>query len=178
VVESTTTRRQMMNILVRALVTALALSASALASAGTLIALQSPVVVNLAYPYSHTWEGAGFAADDTITGYASASRMYPCSGRGCVPVRYTYVYASTWDLAGNDLSATYCGQLRTHPPQQPQWTYEPGYDATNCQLINLVTGTTVNVNGVDFYYVATSSDGLYELLNGKTGNYGSNVYQF
>lgn len=149
-----------------------------IAQAGTLTPLQVPPVVNLSYPYFHAWAGTGFAADDTIVGFSQSSHASPCSGRGCVPVNYVQVYASTWSTAGVSLTAVHCGQLRIHRPQLPQWTYDPGYDATNCKIPTLGTDTTVTVDGVSYYYVATSADGLYELINGQFANFGSNVYQF
>jgi hypothetical protein len=168
----------------RSLLVALALLFGAgIAHAGTFSPLQIPTVVAQPYPVRHLCAGFSFNATDGVVGECRTLVYGPTGGRGSTPVQYYTFYSVQWDNSGNVVSAVPCGTLRFHLPQADVWAYAAGYDATNCRQFQMGTSSTVTItwNGpwgpgdYSYYYVATSPDGLYELLNDQNFSY---VYQF
>lgn len=115
----------------------------------------------------------GFRADDSVYGACHTVTSQPCSGRGCQPVNFTTNWIVTWDLEGNPTLGDACDVVRTHLPQAPQVTYYLGHTAADCFPVALnPTGKTVGIPYGPYswqvswyYYVATSADQLYELVD-------------
>lgn len=151
-------------------------------SAGTLSSLQTPDNA-LAYPGFPSLHGCGadtFNANDTAHGFCYRSKSSACSGRGCQPVVNSEYYDVNWNTDGSVVSSTLCGALRHHNPQPNQWTYAFDingalYTEANCHGFPFTSPDVVNVDGVNYYYFATSPSGLFELLRNSAGPF---VYQF
>lgn len=108
--------------------------------------------------------GNSFDAADNVLGACRTVKSLPCSGRACQPVTYTYFYNVTW-TDGVPGAVDLCFSVRRHSPQAPEVTYYGGHSAADCRTVTWLTYTVVSVNGVAYYYVATSVDGLLELVN-------------
>lgn len=114
--------------------------------------------------------GQAFSLDGSVLGTAQSTTFGPTCGRGCIPVQYNQVYNVAWDLEGNVMTAVLCGTRRYHLPQATTWVYEPGFDASSCHYTaTLATGTTVQVDGVNYYYV--TADSAAEILRDQNRSY-------
>jgi hypothetical protein len=115
--------------------------------------------------------GNSFGAGGAVNGACQTRVSQACSGRGCNPAQTITVFVATWDAEGNALSAVACESVRHHLPQKDVVTYLNGY--TSCPSTGIGTGTTVVIDGVPLYYVATDPTTGAELVN---ENYGGFLY--
>jgi len=142
------------------------LSLSAAANAVTIAPLGIPSNVPTSYPAKYHCTGYTFNADDSVNGFcvstiAQGSRY---------PKYYNSIFAAGWDVEGNALNSTYCGQYVTYVGGVISKTFAPGFDATSCPLptvgpqqINLYD--PLNGLNVWFFYQSTSTDGAYMLVS-------------
>lgn len=138
------------------------------AQADTFTRLVQP---SIASPYTHC-VGNAFNADSSIVGVCTKTLSYPCSGRGCQPVRYVYDYIASWDAFGTPLAVEECSVTRRHIPQAPVTTYLNGHSAADCfDLVYNPTGTVVVIDGVPLWYVATDPVTGNALVNDNVGGY-------
>lgn len=112
----------------------------------------------------------GFNADDTIQGFCTTISWGGCSGRGCQPTYHYRVYAAQWAPDTSAIASTFCATRDYHRPGLDAWTYQAGYDASNCYLAPFPgTGPVqiVTIGGIGQYahYVSASVDGVYGLWN-------------
>ncbi len=141
------------------------------ASASELLRLPVPVQVTEGTSPYRECATTGFNADGSVAGTCRVALAYPCSGRGCQPVRYTYTYVASWGLDGYSIGATECSIIRRHFPQPATVTYLNGYTADTCPLINFnPTGTVVVIDGVPYAYVSTDALGD-EVVNSNYAGY-------
>jgi hypothetical protein len=147
------------------------------AGAETLTSLQKPAALT-GYSTGHC-VGLTFGVNDSVDGYCS---YYTTTGGGGRGSNYTYTYtvfAATWDNAADLTSSAQCGTAVKAGVLPIKWTYQPGYDASNCQLPPTKAPTDVLRVGPNGYeqwygYFTTSTDGAFELLlNGETGTLGA-----
>ena len=114
--------------------------------------------------------GSSFNADSSVAGVCRTAYAYPCSGRGCQPLRVTSLYVASWDVFGTPVSAILCSVTKRHLPQPPIVTYYNGY--TSCPAMNFnPTGTVVVIYGVPYFYVATDPLTGAELVNSNVVGY-------
>lgn len=106
--------------------------------------------------------GNSFNTDDSINGACRWVYSGACS-RGCTPTTTTYYYVVTWDSGGGWLTSVYCGSVQNHQPNLNTWTYAPGF--TSCPRVGFSEPIVVIINGTPYYYVTTSADGGFELVN-------------
>jgi len=150
----------------KSLAFALCLLASA-ASAETLTGLSPPA--SLLQPgYRVSCAASSFNADDSVNGTCKAAISSACSGRGCQPVTVTTFYIVRWTDAAATLGDA-CMTVRHHLPQADQVTPLNGHTQADCPFV-LSTGTVVTINGTPYWYVATSADGAFELVNWQAGS--------
>jgi hypothetical protein len=155
-------------IVMKSILFPMCLAAGSALSYPTVTALQPPALSPAGQ--QHACVATNFNADDTVHGFCYSLNWGGCSGRGCQPT-YTYqFYDTNWNTDTSVLSAVHCGQWVTHVPALSVWTYEAGYDASNCYKAPFPgTGPTqiVSINGVTQYahYLSASADGLYGLWN-------------
>lgn len=154
----------------KGLMLAASLAVSGLASAATTTVLQIPDVVPLSGTSHCT--GLAFDANDILSGVCSS---YTTQNAGRFSYNYTYtVYAVEWTpgetvtgdrypVTGTQvIAATYvvkCGTAYKPGVQPIQWTYLPGFNASNCQIASVAP----------FGVTATSADGLYDATLGYSG---------
>jgi len=141
----------------------------------TVTLLQVPAAIKTTRTYC---EGQSFNADDSVHGTCEVIVSSACSGRGCQPVTYTTFYIADWDLAGNPTLEDRCAQVRHHLPQANQWTFFNGHTAADCPAPSFGTSTTVGIpygayswDVAYYYYVTTSADGAYEIVNLQSTSY-------
>lgn len=153
------------------IVTAAFLAAS-VANAATITRLIPPASLPVPYRANVQCVGASFNAKDSIAGSCVVSYAYPCSGWGCHPIRYTDVYIEGW-LAGViiPIAPIHCVSISSQYPQSAQYTYDAGFNASNCRVPSLWTPTKIIANGAPYYYVTTAADGSAQIVNSNTASY-------
>ena len=137
------------------------------ASAETLSALPPPP--SLVGPgHQVVCAASSFNADDSVKGTCKSASSTACSGRGCQPVTTTVFYIVAWSDLAPALGDA-CYSVRHHLPQPDQLTLLNGHTQADCPFA-LNTGTVVMINGTPYWYVATSADGAFELVNWQAGS--------
>lgn len=132
-----------------------------------------PALLHVGQPGRLACAPVGFRDDDSVYGACHTATASPCSGRGCQPVTVTTNYVVDWDIDGNPTLGDACSVVRHHLPQADQITYTAGYSAADCFPVRLnPLGTTYAIPYGPYgwqvsyaYDVATSADGLYELVD-------------
>ena len=150
----------------RTLFAAVAVLIAAPAFAADITALAVPA--GIARPPSHDYCAArAFDGADKIIGVCKDVHESACSGRGCQPVTITTFYNVVWSAGGVAPAASVCYTL-WHHAQSNVYTDANGQlllaAPRSCPFV-LATGTVVYVDGVPYWYAATSADGAYEIVN-------------
>lgn len=146
-----------------------ALLLSTVVNANSIYSLQVPLDLPKGnQPAGRYCVGHSFNASDTVTGTCQSLVVGSC-GR-CAPPYTATVYAANWDSFGNLTSDTFCGTATVTRSGPPVWTYQPGYNSSNCFLPTppvyqpiLLYDPRCNCEHW-FGYITTSSNGAYELL--------------
>lgn len=138
-------------------------------------------VSSLPYPWSpvtlsmngetQVCTGIGFNADDSVYGTCEIIKYGATSGRGGHAVPYTaWFYLTNWSTSGQVTVGALCMIVKTGAGATI--TYEPGYSAATCNnTVNPLGGPLVPIDGLWAWYVATSADGLYELIHSGGQSY-------
>lgn len=132
-----------------------------------------PALLHVGQPGRLLCAPLGFRDDDSVYGACHTVTSQACSGRGCQPVNYTTNWIVTWNIEGNPTLGDACALIRTHLPQPRQVTYYGGHSAADC--FDVILNPTLKTVGIPYgpyywqvtwyYYVATSADQLYELVD-------------